>query len=111
FVSKYLVNTGIARHDGQGWKVELLDSMHMGMNVAAGPVYGGKGMHIVVGRPYGQPESITDPKTGKVTQKPAAGDAFVLRDGGRDVLPVTRGVSSLAVGNVSGDGTPEIVLG
>lgn len=98
FAEKYVVNIRIARRVGDSWKIEELPSVQMGMHVAAGDVmHNGKKM-IVVGRPYGEEVRST-------------GGAFVLDGEKRIDLPAFRGVSSLAVGDVDGDGRAEIVVG
>jgi thiol-disulfide isomerase/thioredoxin len=78
------------------------ESIRMGSHVALGRVTDDRAEHLVVGRPYG------DPQEGK---KIAVGDAFILDGGARVPLPVYRGVSAVAVGNVSGGKSPDIVVG
>jgi len=102
FASKYVVDVRIARHTDDGWTISELPAIRMGAHVDAGDVmHNGKTM-IVVGRPYGDPP---DPKT-----TTALGDAFVLDGDKRVALPVTRGVSSVAVGNLDGVKGDEIVV-
>ena len=102
FESKYVSHLRLARRSGGTWTVSELPTIRMGANVDAGNVMGtGKSM-VVVGRPYGDPP---DPKT-----TTAIGDAFVLDGEKRIALPVTRGVSSIAVGDLDGDKKDEIVV-
>ncbi|MGH9456107.1 MAG: redoxin domain-containing protein [Thermoanaerobaculia bacterium] len=99
--SKYVTAYGIAEREGETWAVTDLPPIRMGTNVDAGDVLGDGRSMIVVGRPYG------DPPEGSTV---AIGDAFVLDGGKRIPLPVTRGVSSVAIGDLDGDGREEIVV-
>ncbi|HXI14620.1 MAG TPA: redoxin domain-containing protein [Thermoanaerobaculia bacterium] len=102
FASKYLVDVRVAKRSGDGWTVTEMPSIRMGAHVDAGDVMEkGKSM-IVVGRPYGDPASPTETT--------AIGGAFVIDGDKRIALPVTRGVSSIAVGDLIGDERDEIVV-
>jgi thiol-disulfide isomerase/thioredoxin len=97
FAEKYQVDIRVARRAGGAWKIEELPRVRMGMHVVAGDVLRNGRKMIVVGRPYG--EAVT-----------ALGDAFVMDGAARIDLPVFRGVSSVAIGDVDGDRRPEIVV-
>jgi thiol-disulfide isomerase/thioredoxin len=99
--SKY--QTVIARADrtGSAWKVAQLHDIRMGMSVAAGDVMQAGSKNIIVGRPYG------DPPAGTTI---AIGDAFVISGTERIPLPVYRGVSAVASGDVDGDARTDIVV-
>lgn len=98
FAEKYQVDLCVARRTGDDWKIERLPRIRMGTQVRAGDVMHNKKQMLVVGRPYGEDVS-------------AIGDAFVL-DGERRIgLPVFRGVSSVAVGDVDADGRADIIVG
>ena len=101
--SKYVADLRVATRDGATWKVAELPQVRMGMHVDAGDVMGNGRSLVVVGRPYGDP---ADP-----TQTTAIGDAFVLDGNKRLPLPVTRGVSAVAVADVNDDETDDIVVG
>lgn len=102
FASKYIVELRVAKRSGAAWTITELPTMRMGAHVDVGDVlHNGKSM-IVVGRPYG------DPPTPDTTT--AIGDAFVLDGQRRIPLPVTRGVSSIAIGDLDGDKRDEIVV-
>ena len=101
--SKYMTDLRVAKREGDTWKISELPAIRMGMSVDAGDVLGNGKSMIVVGRPYGDPAT-----PGSTT---AIGDAFVLDGDRRIALPVTRGVSSVAVGDVDGDKRPEIIVG
>lgn len=101
--SKYGADLRVARRNGTAWTISELPSIRMGMHVAAGDVLGNGKPAIIVGRPYGDPP---DPKT-----TTAIGDAFLLDGTTRIALPVTRGVSSVAIGDLDGDKRDEIVVG
>lgn len=100
--SKYMTDLGVAKQTGDSWTVAKLPTIRMGMNIDAGDVLHNGKTTIVVGRPYG------DPPTPETTT--AIGDAFVLDGDKRIALPVTRGVSSIAVGDLDGDKRAEIVV-
>ncbi|HXG59007.1 MAG TPA: FG-GAP-like repeat-containing protein [Thermoanaerobaculia bacterium] len=101
--SKYVAHLRTATRSADRWTVRELPSIRMGMHVAAGDVLHDGRARIVVGRPYGDPDAPD-----KTT---AIGDAFVLDGEKRIPLPVTRGVSSVAIGDLDGDGRAEIVVG
>lgn len=100
--SKYMADLRVARRTGTEWIVSELPTVRMGMNVAAGNILDAKTTSIVVGRPYG------DPPDEKTTT--AQGDAFILDGAKRIALPVTRGVSAIAVTDLDGDRRDEIVV-
>ncbi len=108
--AKYYVTTAIAQRDAQGWSVKGVGDIRMGAYVDAGRIFGGEESYVVVGRPYAEPTRSIDPKSGKTVEKIAVGDAFVLREGFRQALPVHRGVSALAIGNVRGGDAPDVVV-
>ena len=98
FAEKYQVDLRVARRVGGAWKIEELPRIRMGMHITAGDVLGNGRKMTVVGRPYGESQT-------------AIGDAFILDGTARIDLPVFRGVSSIAVGNVDGDRQLEIIVG
>jgi thiol-disulfide isomerase/thioredoxin len=107
YASKYFVEYMAARPDAVGgWEVEKLSLIRMGSAMAIGDALNNGRSTIVVGRPYGD-ETAED----RLQGRPPLGDAFVLVDGERIPLPVHRGVSSVAFGDVDGDDRPEIVVG
>jgi len=102
YESKYISHLRVAKRAGDTWTVTELPTIRMGSNVDAGNVMGDGKTMFVVGRAYGDPP---DPKT-----TTAIGDAFVLDGEKRIQLPVTRGVSSVAVGDLDGDKKDEIIV-
>ena len=98
FAEKYQVDLRVARRVGGAWKIEELPRVRMGMHITAGNVLGNGRKMTVVGRPYGESQT-------------ALGDAFILDGSARVDLPVFRGVSSIAVGDVEGDRQLEIIVG
>ncbi len=102
FESKYITDIRLAKESAGAWSVSELPAIRMGPHVDAGDVLGTGKPAIVVGRPYGDPP---DPKS-----TTAIGDAFILQGETRIPLPVTRGVSAVAVGNVDGAPGDEIVV-
>lgn len=102
YASKYGVDLRVARHDSAAWTVSELATIRMGSSVDAGDVMGNGKAMVVVGRLYG------DPPDAKTTA--AIGDAFVLDGDTRIPLPVTRGVSAIAVGDLDGKAGDEIVV-
>ncbi|HET7712906.1 MAG TPA: redoxin domain-containing protein [Thermoanaerobaculia bacterium] len=103
FASKYVSELRIARQGEKGWSIEELPTIRMGAHIDAGDVLQNGKQSVVVGRPYGDP---ADPKS-----TTAIGDAFVLDGQTRIPLPVTRGVSAVAVGDLDGKPGDEIVVG
>ena len=102
FASKYVNHIRTATRNGDAWTIADLPAVRMGAHVDAGDVlHTGRSM-VVVGRPYGDPP---DPKS-----TTAIGDAFVLDGDRRIPLPVSRGVSAVAVGDLDGDNKDEIVV-
>lgn len=102
FASKYMVDLRVLKRDGAAWTITELPAVRMGAHIDAGDVMqNGKSM-VVVGRPYGDP---ADPK-----QTTAIGDAFIIDGEKRIPLPVMRGVSAIAVGDLDGDKRDEIVV-
>jgi len=98
FAEKYQVDIRIARRVGDSWQIQNLPRVRMGAHVAAGDVLHNKKKMVVVGRPYGEDTT-------------AIGGAFVQDGENRIELPTFRGVSSVALGDVDGDGRTEIVVG
>ncbi|MEP7272289.1 MAG: FG-GAP-like repeat-containing protein [Acidobacteriota bacterium] len=98
FAEKYQVDLRVARRTGTAWKIEELPRVRMGMNITAGDVLRNGKKMTVVGRPYGEGQT-------------AIGDAFILDGTTRLDLPVFRGVSSIAVGDVEGDRQLEVIVG
>lgn len=102
FESKYVIHIRSAKRNGNTWAIAELPNVRMGAHVDAGNVlHNGRSM-VVVGRPYGDPP---DPKS-----TTAIGDAFVIDGNKRLPLPVTRGVTAVAVGDLDGDKKDEIVV-
>lgn len=97
FAEKYQVDIRVARRTKGAWQIEELPRVRMGMHVVAGDVLRNGRKMILVGRPYG--EAVT-----------ALGDAFLMDGAARIDLPVFRGVSSAAVGDVDGDRRLEVVV-
>jgi peroxiredoxin len=118
FSSKYFVDiVTLTRRDGE-WRASAPINVRMGPHVDAGKVTADGKPRIVVGRPYGEPAPPAEPAgsapgdAGKKASTPptVVGDAFVLDGSARLELPVRRGVSSVEIGDLTGDGTPEIVV-
>lgn len=103
FASKYMTNLRVAKKSGKNWTVTELPTVRMGTSVDVGDVLGNGRRMVVVGRPYGDP---ADPKS-----TTAIGGAFVMDGDRRIELPVMRGVSSVAVGDLDGKKGDEIVVG
>jgi thiol-disulfide isomerase/thioredoxin len=101
FASKYFVDLRVAKRAGDRWTITELPTIRMGAHIDAGDFLQNGVSMIVVGRPYGDPPPDTTT---------AIGDAFVLDGTRRIPLPVTRGVSSVAVGDLDGDERDEIVV-
>ena len=102
--SKFQADLAVAHRSGIAWTVENQGRVRMGMHVAAGDVLRQQRPQLVVGRPYG--DYGTPPEDTVPT-----GDAFVLQGTTRIALPVVRGVSSVAVGDVDGDRAADILVG
>lgn len=97
FAEKYQVDLRVARQQGSTWKIEELPRIRMGMQVTMGDPIGDKKQRLVIGRPYGDGQL-------------ELGGAFVLDGEKRIELPAFRGVSSIAVGDVDGDGQSEVLV-
>lgn len=99
FASKYVVREARVKRAGGKWSLEELGSIRMATSLARGDVDGDGEPDLVVARVYGDDSE-------------ADGDAFVLRtEGTRLPIPTTRGVRSLAVADLDGDGVAEVILG
>lgn len=112
FSSKYFVDLVEVRRSAGTWQSRKLANVRMGPYVAAGDVMGDGRPRLVVGRPYGDP--LPPPPAGSSQTAPpptVLGDAFILDGSRRIALPVHRGVSGVAVGDLDADGRPEIVVG
>jgi len=98
FADKYLVDSVLASPGPSGWSLRDLAQIRMATAYAIGDVDGDRAPDLVVGRVYGDDQGVD-------------GDAFVLRpDGARIAIPTTRGVRSVVIADVDGDGTGEVFL-
>lgn len=107
FESKYFVDFQVADRTGPDtWKVTKLGRFRMGTDMAIGDVMTNGRELMVVARPYGD-----ETQENRRLNTPPMGDAFVVNGATREQLPVHRGVSAVAVGDVNGDGKKDIVVG
>ncbi|MDB4957518.1 MAG: hypothetical protein JWO36_5087 [Myxococcales bacterium] len=98
YEAKYVVRSVIARHPGSTWTTSDVASIPMATSYARGDLDGDGKPDLVVGRVYGD-------------NKGAEGDAFVLAaDGKRSAIPTTRGVRSVAIADLDGDGHLDVFL-
>ncbi len=113
FSSKYFVDLVEVRRSSGSWQSRKIANVRMGPYVAAGDVMGDGRPRLVVGRPYGDPLPPPPSGSGEAASPPPTvlGDAFILDGTRRIALPVHRGVSGVAVGDLDADGRPEIVVG
>jgi hypothetical protein len=98
FDSKYMVTSKLVTLVGKAFSADKLAQLRTATSYARGDVDGDGKPDIVVGRVYGDDKGID-------------GDAFVLGlDGTRTPIPSTRGLRSIAVADVYGDGRNEVVM-
>lgn len=113
FSAKYYVDLVVLTRRHDRWEAARPINVRMGSSAHAGDVMGDGKPRLVVGRPYGEPQpppAVEGDATPKSAPSTVVGDAFIL-DGDRRIdLPVRRGVSAVAIGDLTGDGEPEIVV-